>query len=156
SIDRVIAVKSPSATPAAIGSAARQPCPSAYETTSRTVGPGMTSRIVEAATKASQTSIAIDISVASRPRCAGSLKPQFGPPDTRYGRICVGERKGQTQLQNDFLMPHDEKERRTITALRPFIPAKDFALSNSFYEALGFEPHPLGPQLVEMRLGEHS
>jgi len=61
----------------------------------------------------------------------------------------------ETRQQNDSRMQHDKK-RRTITALRPFIPAKNFAVSNTFYAALGFEPHPLGPQLAEMRLGEHS
>src|SRR5207245_9508782 len=55
-IERVRAVKAPSAPPTAIGNAVRQPGPNAKETTSRIVRPGMTRRIVEAAAKADQSS----------------------------------------------------------------------------------------------------
>ena len=44
----------------------------------------------------------------------------------------------------------------SIVALRPFVPAKDFALSQKFYAALGFQAEPLGKGLVEMHMGRHS
>ena len=44
----------------------------------------------------------------------------------------------------------------SIKALRPFVPAKDFAISQSFYETLGFTLRRLGPELTEMSLGGHS
>jgi hypothetical protein len=55
-------VKSPSATPTAIGTAVRNPCPSAYDRTRSTVGPGIINKMVVAATNASQVSIATSIS----------------------------------------------------------------------------------------------
>jgi hypothetical protein len=44
----------------------------------------------------------------------------------------------------------------TVEALRPFVPAKDFALSQRFYSDLGFTVTPLGPDLAKVRLGDHS
>ena len=43
-----------------------------------------------------------------------------------------------------------------IRAFRPFIPAKHFDTSLRFYEALGFEVHPLGETLAEVNLGAHA
>jgi catechol 2,3-dioxygenase-like lactoylglutathione lyase family enzyme len=40
-----------------------------------------------------------------------------------------------------------------IVQLRAYLPAQDFAVSHAFYEALGFEPHSLGPQLTDFQLG---
>ncbi len=40
-----------------------------------------------------------------------------------------------------------------ITALRPFLPAQDFAKSHAFYTALGFEPHDYGPTMTSFKLG---
>lgn len=40
-----------------------------------------------------------------------------------------------------------------VHTMRPFLPAKDYAQSQAFYEALGFEMAPLGPALCVMRLG---
>lgn len=45
---------------------------------------------------------------------------------------------------------------RTIKALRPFVPAKDFEVSKRFYSDLGFEVLPLGDALAEINLGDHS
>jgi hypothetical protein len=44
----------------------------------------------------------------------------------------------------------------TVEALRPFVPAKDFAVSQRFYADLGFKMTSLGSDLVEARLGDHS
>jgi catechol 2,3-dioxygenase-like lactoylglutathione lyase family enzyme len=44
----------------------------------------------------------------------------------------------------------------SILALRPFIPAKDFAASQRFYAELGFRIRPLGDDLAEATLGQHS
>jgi catechol 2,3-dioxygenase-like lactoylglutathione lyase family enzyme len=44
----------------------------------------------------------------------------------------------------------------TVEALRPFVPAKDFAISKRFYADLGFRVEPLGAGLAEMHLGPHS
>ena len=63
--DSVIAVRSPSATPATRGSALRAPPPSDWPITSMIVGPGMASIVIAAATKASQ--IAGSIGVRSCP-----------------------------------------------------------------------------------------
>ena len=41
----------------------------------------------------------------------------------------------------------------TVKAMRPMVPAKDFAISERFYLELGFTPRALAPKLVEMRLG---
>jgi len=49
-----------------------------------------------------------------------------------------------------------EELERTVEAMRPFVPAKDFALSRSFYEALGFRSESLGDGLAEMYLGSYS
>jgi catechol 2,3-dioxygenase-like lactoylglutathione lyase family enzyme len=43
-----------------------------------------------------------------------------------------------------------------VKALRPFLPAKDFAKSRAFYETLGFRAEPLGDKLVALHLGPHS
>jgi hypothetical protein len=43
-----------------------------------------------------------------------------------------------------------------VRALRPFVPAKDFAKSRDFYETLGFRAEPLGDKLIEMHLGRYS
>lgn len=43
-----------------------------------------------------------------------------------------------------------------IRAFRPFLPAKEFATSLRFYEALGFETYRLGDALAEMSLGAHA
>jgi hypothetical protein len=55
----------------------------------------------------------------------------------------------------DIVMPADQRD-RSIKALRPFVPAKDFALSKKFYTELGFHAEGLGKGLAEMHLGAHS
>jgi hypothetical protein len=45
---------------------------------------------------------------------------------------------------------------RTVRAMRPVVPAKDFDVSKRFYIELGFEPRPLTERLVEMQLGVFS
>jgi catechol 2,3-dioxygenase-like lactoylglutathione lyase family enzyme len=45
---------------------------------------------------------------------------------------------------------------RTVRALRPMAPARDFATSRRFYQELGFRPHVLADGLVEMHLGAYS
>lgn len=51
-------------------------------------------------------------------------------------------------------MPSKQGSRAgTVKALRPFVPAKDFARSRSFYEDLGFRTESLGAELAEMQLG---
>ena len=40
-----------------------------------------------------------------------------------------------------------------VVAMRPFVPAKDFAVSQRFYEDLGFGVRSLGPGLAEVSLG---
>ncbi|HEX9586133.1 MAG TPA: glyoxalase [Bradyrhizobium sp.] len=45
---------------------------------------------------------------------------------------------------------------RTIMAMRPMVPAKDFEISKRFYIELGFEPKILTDRLVEMQLGAFS
>jgi uncharacterized glyoxalase superfamily protein PhnB len=40
-----------------------------------------------------------------------------------------------------------------IVALRPFVPAKNFAVSKQFYADLGFEVTPLGDKLMHVSLG---
>jgi catechol 2,3-dioxygenase-like lactoylglutathione lyase family enzyme len=52
-------------------------------------------------------------------------------------------------------MPTDDLA-ASVRALKPFLPAKDFATSKRFYAALGFRVDPLGDDLAEMRLGQHS
>jgi Glyoxalase/Bleomycin resistance protein/Dioxygenase superfamily len=44
----------------------------------------------------------------------------------------------------------------TVKALRPFVPAKNFAISKQFYADLGFRVEPLGDQIAAMHLGSHS
>ena len=43
-----------------------------------------------------------------------------------------------------------------VKALRPFVPAKDFAISKKFYADVGFRVEPLGDALAAMHLGPHS
>src|SRR5260370_10369130 len=45
---------------------------------------------------------------------------------------------------------------RTVMAMRPMVPAKDFEISKRFYIELGFEPKILTDRLVEMQLGAFS
>ncbi len=45
---------------------------------------------------------------------------------------------------------------RTVMAMRPMVPAKDFEVSKRFYIELGFEPKILTDRLVEMQLGAFS
>jgi hypothetical protein len=45
---------------------------------------------------------------------------------------------------------------RTVTAMRPTAPAKDFDVSKRFYIELGFQPRPLTDRLIEMQLGVFS
>ena len=45
---------------------------------------------------------------------------------------------------------------RTVQAMRPMLPAKDFGASRRFYEELGFRPQVLTEGLVEMHLGPYS
>ena len=52
-------------------------------------------------------------------------------------------------------MPTDDLA-ASVHALKPFLPAKDFATSKRFYADLGFQVEPLGDDLAEMRLGQHS
>jgi hypothetical protein len=44
----------------------------------------------------------------------------------------------------------------TIKALRPMVPAKDFAVSVRFYSDLGFQPRMLTERLAEMTFGNYS
>ena len=45
---------------------------------------------------------------------------------------------------------------RTVMAMRPMVPAKDFEISKRFYIELGFEPKILTDRLVEMQPGAFS
>lgn len=45
---------------------------------------------------------------------------------------------------------------RTVQAMRPMVPARDFEISRRFYEELGFRPQVLTDGLVEMHLGPFS
>src|SRR5215471_3488259 len=45
---------------------------------------------------------------------------------------------------------------RTVTAMRPMVPARDFDVSSRFYVDLGFQPKRLTERLVEMHLGAYS
>jgi catechol 2,3-dioxygenase-like lactoylglutathione lyase family enzyme len=44
----------------------------------------------------------------------------------------------------------------SISALRPFVPAKNFETSKRFYADLGFRVQALGDGLAEVSFGEHS
>src|SRR5262245_56288890 len=55
-----------------------------------------------------------------------------------------------------FSMTEGSELARAVKAMRPFVPAKDFAASRRFYIDLGFRPEDLGDQLVEMHLGPYS
>jgi hypothetical protein len=43
-----------------------------------------------------------------------------------------------------------------VLALRPFVPARDFALSKRFYQALGFSPTHEDEQITILKLGSFS
>jgi hypothetical protein len=43
-----------------------------------------------------------------------------------------------------------------VRALRPMVPARDFAVSTRFYIDLGFRPRALDARLIEMHLGAFS
>ena len=45
---------------------------------------------------------------------------------------------------------------RTVSAMRPTVPAKDLDTSKRFYIELGFRPRQLTDRLVEMQLGVFS
>ncbi|CAO3420822.1 VOC family protein [Azospirillum doebereinerae] len=42
----------------------------------------------------------------------------------------------------------------TVTAMRAFVPSKDFAESQRFYTALGFQVRPVGEGIAHAQLGE--
>jgi catechol 2,3-dioxygenase-like lactoylglutathione lyase family enzyme len=44
----------------------------------------------------------------------------------------------------------------SVVAMRPFVPARDFDVSRQFYADLGFALRPLGADLAEAALGQHS
>jgi uncharacterized glyoxalase superfamily protein PhnB len=44
----------------------------------------------------------------------------------------------------------------TVKALRPFVPAKDFAISKQFYADIGFRVEPLDDSIAAMHIGSHS
>ena len=44
----------------------------------------------------------------------------------------------------------------SVKALRPFVPAKDFAISKQFYADLGFRVEPLGDSIAAMHIGSYS
>jgi catechol 2,3-dioxygenase-like lactoylglutathione lyase family enzyme len=43
-----------------------------------------------------------------------------------------------------------------ICEFRPFLPAKDYATSLRFYEALGFESSAIGETMAQLSLGTHT
>ena len=43
-----------------------------------------------------------------------------------------------------------------IREFRPFLPAKDYATSLRFYEALGFETSVIGETMAQLSLGTHT
>lgn len=45
---------------------------------------------------------------------------------------------------------------RTIEAMRPMVPARDFEISKQFYVDIGFRPEMLTNRLAEMHLGAYS
>ncbi len=45
---------------------------------------------------------------------------------------------------------------QTVKAMRPMVPAKNFATSRRLYEVLGFRPEVLAEGLVEMHLDRYS
>ncbi len=54
-------------------------------------------------------------------------------------------------------MSNDPKKlARSVMAMRPIVPAKDFDISKRFYFDLGFEPERLAEGLVEMHLAAYS
>src|SRR5215471_2994245 len=86
SIDAVIAVRSPSATPATVAMPERRrPWPSAYDTTSRVVGPGIASRIAEAVTNASHVVTDTQISLVKARSTEAHRKPERNGPSLGSG-----------------------------------------------------------------------
>src|SRR5262249_47491005 len=86
SIDAVIAVKSPSATPATVAMPERRrPWPSAYDTTSRVVGPGIASRIAEAETDDSDIVTDTQISLVKAHSTEAHWKPERNRPSPGNG-----------------------------------------------------------------------
>jgi hypothetical protein len=45
---------------------------------------------------------------------------------------------------------------RSVRAMRPILPARDFEISRRFYTDFGFQPQALTEKLIEMRLGDCS
>lgn len=43
-----------------------------------------------------------------------------------------------------------------IRQLRPFVPARDYAVSHDFYRTLGFEAHDLGPKMAHFQVGHFA
>src|SRR5262249_41976237 len=80
STDAVIALKSPSATPATVIMPERRPWPSAYDTTRRTVGPGIARRIVEVVTNASHAGMDMKISLVQARLTDPQSKPERNSP----------------------------------------------------------------------------
>src|SRR5262245_39248151 len=106
-----MAVKSPSATRNAVASAARRPCDRAYPTTSVTVGPGIRTRMVAAATKASQSVTLIAASPLEK-RLQAGLRP---PEDQRVYVVRPLIRVDRLQVHR---MAHDvELERDAVAAV---------------------------------------
>jgi hypothetical protein len=73
------------------------------------------------------------------------------------GFAARGIEVGDLETRAEHQMPPERSDKsRTIVALQPFVPARDFELSKAFYIDLGFQARPLGDGLVEMRLRGHS
>jgi hypothetical protein len=60
----------------------------------------------------------------------------------------------QSKERNSVLA--EEQLARTVRAMRPMVPAKDFETSRRFYLDLGFCPTSLSERLIEMSLGPYS
>src|SRR5215472_9771771 len=100
STDAVIALKSPSATPATVIMPERRPWPSAYDTTRRTVGPGIARRIVEVVTNASHAGMDMKISlVQARLTDPQSKTERNSPP--RETMSALGQKQTYA-VQNDM------------------------------------------------------
>lgn len=52
-------------------------------------------------------------------------------------------------MSNDHLL-------NGVVAVRPFVPSKDFQVSQRFYAELGFEVTPLGDGVAHVQVGEHA
>ena len=54
-------------------------------------------------------------------------------------------------------MPNGPRDlARTVRAMRPLVPAKNFEISRRFYVDFGFQPQNITDNLVEMRLGNYA